>query len=226
MARATGHEFIGRESHGTTTRQKASGPNQKAEVHGQGQKEKRLAQVARPAAAGERVVADLVPGRTLACESRQVLPDLFVIVDPEDFEELSRHKWCASRKGGGMVYAMRRDRRGRTVYMHRQIVRAPKGSIVDHKNCRIWDNRRCNLRVCTQRQNQMNKGPHGGSSGYVGVYPRDDRWEAGITSRGKHYHLGRFDDPVEAAKARDRKAYELHGPFAYLNFPQDYGREA
>jgi len=152
--------------------------------------------------------------------------DLFVIVDPEDFEELSEHKWCASRKGGGMVYAMRRDRRGRTIYMHRQIVRAPKGSIVDHKNCRIWDNRRCNLRICTQRQNQMNKGPHGGPSGYVGVYPRDDRWEAGITSRGKHYYLGRFDDPVAAAKARDHKAYELHGRFAYLNFPEDYGREA
>jgi hypothetical protein len=26
-----------------------------------------------------------------------------------------------------------------------------------------------------------------------------------------------------AAKARDRKAFELHGQFAYLNFPEDYG---
>jgi hypothetical protein len=30
-------------------------------------------------------------------------------------------------------------------------------------------------------------------------------------------------DHIEAAKARDRKAYELHGRFAYLNFPEDYG---
>jgi len=148
--------------------------------------------------------------------------DRFVLVDPEDYEELSRHKWCASNKRGGMVYAMRRDKNGRTVYMHRQIVRARKGSTVDHKNCRIWDNRRRNLRTCTQRQNQMNKGPHGGSSGFVGVYPRGDHWEAGITSRGRHYYLGRFDDPVAAAKARDRKAFELHGQFAYLNFPEDY----
>jgi hypothetical protein len=150
--------------------------------------------------------------------------DRFVVVDPADYEELRKHKWCASSKRGGMVYAMRRDKKGRTVYMHRQIAGARKGSTVDHKNCRIWDNRRCNLRSCTSRQNQMNKGPHGGSSGFVGVYPRGDQWEAGITSRGKHYYLGRFDDPVAAAKARDRKAYELHGEFAYLNFPEDYGR--
>lgn len=149
--------------------------------------------------------------------------DYFVIVDPEDYEELSRYKWCASNKRG-MVYAMRRDRAGRTIYMHRQIVNAPKGSDVDHKNHRIWDNRRENLRVCTKRQNQMNRGYHGGSSGFVGVYPRGDKWEAGITSRGRHYYLGRFDDIIEAARARDRKAYELHGEFASLNFPEDYGQ--
>jgi len=45
-----------------------------------------------------------------------------------------------------------------------------------------------------------------------------------IDWRGKHYHLGLFDDEVEAAKARDRKAWELRGEFAYLNFPEDYGR--
>jgi hypothetical protein len=33
------------------------------------------------------------------------------------------------------------------------------------------------------------------------------------------------DDEVEAAKARDRKAYELHGDRAYLNFPEDYRRK-
>ena len=39
------------------------------------------------------------------------------------------------------------------------------------------------------------------------------------------YYLGLFDDEVEAAKARDRKAYELHGEFAYLNFPEDFPPE-
>ena len=46
----------------------------------------------------------------------------------------------------------------------------------------------------------------------------------GITSRGKHFYLGRYDTKIEAAKARDRKAFELHGEFAYLNFPENCER--
>jgi len=40
-----------------------------------------------------------------------------------------------------------------------------------------------------------------------------------IKHKGELFNLGLFDDDVEAAKARDRKAYELEGEFAYLNFP-------
>jgi hypothetical protein len=56
------------------------------------------------------------------------------------------------------------------------------------------------------------------------VYRKGDKWEAGITYRGEYLYLGLFDDEVEAAKARDRKAYELHGSYAYLNFPEDFRR--
>ena len=146
----------------------------------------------------------------------------FAIVDAADYKWLSKYKWCASNKQG-TIYAIR-NKNGKLVYMHREIMKAPKGSVVDHIDHNTLHNRPCNLRVCTDRQNQANKGPQGGSSGYVGVYPRGDRWEAGITWRGKHYYLGKFDDPIEAAKARDRKAYELHGPYAYLNFPEDFGK--
>jgi len=113
---------------------------------------------------------------------------------------------------------------GRVVYMHRMIMRPRQGYVVDHIDGNGLNNRRCNLRVCTRRQNQANQGPRGGSSRFVGVYRHKNKWEAGIRCRGKRYYLGLFDDEVEAAKARDRKAYELHGAHAYLNFPEDYRR--
>ncbi len=150
----------------------------------------------------------------------------FAIVDAKDFAELSKYKWSASNKRG-MVYAVRR-KGGRTVYMHREIMKPRKGQVVDHINCRIWDNRRCNLRRCKPEQNQVNRGPRGGSSKYVGVVRLGDRWEARLVYRGKLLCLGRYDTEIEAAQARDRKAYELLGPYAYLNFPEDFqnGRAA
>ncbi len=149
--------------------------------------------------------------------------DRFAIVDAKDYKWLSKHKWCASNKRG-TIYAIRRTKEGKTVYMHREIMKAPKGTIVDHIDHNTLNNRRCNLRVCTPEQNYANMGPHGGKSGYVGVYPRGGKWEAGITWHGRHFYLGRYDDPVEAARARDRKAYQLHGVHAYLNLPHEFRR--
>jgi hypothetical protein len=80
------------------------------------------------------------------------------------------------------------------------------------------------LRVVTPAQNRANAGPCGGASQFVGVRRHGDKWQAGIQYRGKYYYVGLFDDEVEAAKARDRKAWELHGEHAYLNFPKDFRR--
>ena len=144
----------------------------------------------------------------------------FALVDPEDFAELSKYKWSASNIRGRVCAV--RQKNGRMVTMHREIVKPRPGFVVDHKNHCVLDNRRRNLRECTPPQNYANAGPHGGSSGFVGVYLHGKKWVAGITSRGKHYYLGIFPDPVSAAKAQDRKAFELHGPYAFLNFPEDF----
>ena len=147
---------------------------------------------------------------------------LFATVDAADYKRLRRYRWHASRHGR-KIYACC-NTGGRTVSMHHMIVRPRRGCVVDHIDGNGLNNRRCNLRVCTPQQNQANRGPRGGSSRFVGVYRRGNKWVAEIRCRGKRYHLGRFDDEVEAAKARDRKAYELHGVHAYLNFPEDYRR--
>lgn len=132
---------------------------------------------------------------------------LFAAVDARDYKRISKYKWYVSNKQG-MMYAMRRTREGKTLYMHHEIMRAPKGTVVDRIDHNTLNNRRSNLRRGTAAQNYASAGPRGGTSGYVGVYPRGKHFEAGITWRGRHYNVGKFDDPVEAAKARDRKAYE------------------
>jgi hypothetical protein len=55
----------------------------------------------------------------------------------------------------------------------------------------------------------------------MGVTPCGDKWQAQIRHNGRQYYLGLYDDEVEAAKARDRKALELLGESAYLNVPPE-----
>ncbi len=147
---------------------------------------------------------------------------LFATVDAGDYERVSKHRWYATRHGRNVYAATGVN--GRTVYMHRMLMRPRKGYVVDHIDGNGLNNRRCNLRVCTPAQNLTNKAPRGGSSQFVGVYRRRDKWIAHVTHRGQFYYVGIFNDEVEAAKARDRKAYELHGEYAYLNFPEDFAR--
>jgi hypothetical protein len=148
---------------------------------------------------------------------------LWAVVDAADFERLNRYRWYASPSGGGKMYARRNTKTG-TILMHREVMHAPEGMVVDHRNRNGIDNRPLNLRVCTPAQNEYNKAPRGKRSRFKGVYPDGDKWYALIKHKGKTYYLGTFDDEVEAAKARDRKAYELEGEFAYLNFPEEIRR--
>jgi len=111
--------------------------------------------------------------------------------------------------------------------MHRAIMNPPDGTVVDHINRNSLNNRRCNLRICTQKENLRNGRPSRRStSRFKGVYfdKQTRKWIAKIGYNGKTIHLGSFEDEVEAAKAYDRKAYELFGDFAYLNFPEEIGK--
>jgi len=146
--------------------------------------------------------------------------DLFATVDAADCPEIRKHKWSVSRRGKNVYACTRID--GRTVTVHCFLLRPRKGYVVDHIDGNGLNNCRSNLRVCTPAQNQANRRPRGGSSQFVGVRRCGNRWEAGITHRGRQYFLGTYAEEVEAAKARDRKAVELQGPYAYLNFPEDW----
>ena len=147
------------------------------------------------------------------------------LVDDEDHAELNQYKWSPSEVSPGKIYAMRRPRingKFTTVYMHRVLLGAEKGQQVDHKDGNTLNNTRANIRICDQSQNQCNRSapPKQNTSGYIGVswYNRYQKWQASVAWRGRLHFIGYFDDPVEAARARDEKARELHGAFAYLNF--------
>ena len=103
--------------------------------------------------------------------------------------------------------------------LHRFIMNAPKGKVVDHINHNKLDNRKCNLRVCTQSQNTMNSSLRSdNSSGYTGVYWYKSRskWLVRITVNGKCINLGYYDDLEEAVKVRKEAEIKYFGEYRRL----------
>lgn len=250
------------------------------------------------------------------------------LIDEEDWDKVKDYKWRidkpSTRPRYG-PYVIGYDRVSKKdVKLHRLIMDAPEGLLVDHANRNGLDNRRDNLSLCTPSENQANrihnhsnkaglKGVRIGKSGmfcarlflrkptrrsfesgyiyttpeeageaynelaiqhlgaeyallndvenyvrtpavleaikrqsmtlsekgagrrrnkitgFYGVYLRPagtkwasrDAYEARARFNKKPYYLGLHNTPEEAARAYDAKAKELHGEFAYLNFPDE-----
>ncbi len=147
----------------------------------------------------------------------------YALVDAADYEWLNQYTWCLNGSG----YPVRREG-AQAILMHRQIMGAPKGTFIDHIDGNRANNCRANLRFCTQNENMRNQSKRtGASSQFKGVYlfKRTGKWCARICFEGDHIWLGCFAEETEAARAYDRKAVELFGEFARLNFPQEWPQE-
>lgn len=137
-----------------------------------------------------------------------------VQIDDEDAALLTSRRWYAVRRGS-RLYAESASHP--QILMHRLILgEACKGSVVDHINGDGLDNRRVNLRVCTQRENARNRLAVRGLRG-VSWRPAYGTWRARIMVDRKEIHLGSFETEREAAHAYNAAASEHFGKFAKLN---------
>ena len=144
-------------------------------------------------------------------------------VDDEDLERLSKHHWWAQsrRKGKSVARAKIGDK---CILMHRFIMNAQEGQIIDHIDGNPLNNQKANLRFCTTSQNLMNRGINNtNTTGYKGVSWAKGlkKYMACIRVKGKNKHLGYFSDAIEAAKVYDKAILEHHGEFAWLNFSKE-----
>lgn len=134
------------------------------------------------------------------------------------FDAINKHKWYCDPNG----YAVRNVRRPdgtRTGYkMHWVVIgKPPKGMVVDHKNGNGIDNRKCNLRFATFKENCMNSRARSTNEiGLKGVSWNKDMkgWAVQILVNGKQMCLGYFDDPKEAHEHYKRASVKYHGEFS------------
>lgn len=133
----------------------------------------------------------------------------FTFVDKRDAALAQSRPW--SDVGG---YA-----RHRSGALHRLILGAKAGEIVDHINGNKLDNRRSNLRICSHSENTANTNYRNLRSCYRGISPCKGGWRASC-QRGNDRLAGVAADETEAARLYDAFATALYGTNARLNFPK------
>lgn len=133
------------------------------------------------------------------------------IVDNEDFETLSRYKWFVCFRGRlAYAEANRPSKNGQErLTMHRVILLAKKGEIVDHINGSGLDNRRSNLRFVTHKENMQNTYKHRKGHKLGTTLHSSGKYQAQIYSNGGQKYLGLFDT-LEQAEATYKLYKDKH----------------
>lgn len=141
-------------------------------------------------------------------------------VSDEDFEWLSAYKWCVvgpiTRPYAGSRIG------GKIIYMHRLILVAKDGDVVDHINHDTLCNTRDNIRLSDKRGNARNsKKMLNRTSIWKGVYwdKRRTAWVSRIKTgdNDRQEYLGQYTNEDDAGRAYNKRARELFGDFACLN---------
>lgn len=133
------------------------------------------------------------------------------LIDTSDLDTVRRYSWCFSKTGYLVA-----NNGNKVIRLHRYLLDAPSGIVVDHINGDPSDNRRCNLRLCSQKDNSRNCRPTKGSkTGIVGVkITESGRYVAQIMVDGKLITIGNYATLNEAAKARCKAELKYYGEFS------------
>ena len=136
------------------------------------------------------------------------------LVDDDDYEKYSSMSWMIDPKGYVLHTGVGHKR------LHRLIMGAQKGQIIDHKDGNPLNCTKANLRFCTNTQNGRNRDYNSNNKlGMKGVilelYRGQPRYRARIQVNGKKISLGYFKNPEDAAKAYREHELKISKEFSY-----------
>jgi len=147
----------------------------------------------------------------------------FALVDDEDYERiiLLNRKWHFHKSGYATISTSKRINgveKHSSVKMHRFVMNAENGQIVDHKDGDRLNNQKSNLRFCSTIENSRNLRKYDrNKSGYKGVSLCRNKFQSSIRVNKKQVYLGLFTCPIEAADTYNKAAIFYFGEFANLN---------
>lgn len=126
-----------------------------------------------------------------------------ILFDDEDYYNIVNNNWKIQLSNSHTKFPyckLYKYVKKKRIYMqaHRLIMDCPTDKVVDHINHNTLDNRKCNLRVCTKRENSHNILTNTSGFPCINFHKRFNKWRAYTTNRSKHIHLGYFNTKEEA----------------------------
>lgn len=140
------------------------------------------------------------------------------IIDADMIDKLKGKKFYVNTRDDEKYQLYITDSRGRKLHDH--LFEHRKGYEVDHINLNTLDNRRCNIRYCSHKQNQMNQPlQRNNTSGVSGVsyYPPRGKYRARIKISQHEIHLGYYDTFEKAVMARNIGMKCMFGAYGRYN---------
>lgn len=144
--------------------------------------------------------------------------------DLEDYEKIKDYCWMELKNG----YIATSLNDGRFIYLHRLVMNATSGQIVDHVQHNLYDCRKEELRIGTQSNNMMNLSMRiDNTSGTTGVWldKRNNNWVAEIKVNKEKINLGSFVNKNDAIKARRNAEEKYFKNWSYKNSTGLYNNE-
>ena len=144
------------------------------------------------------------------------------LIDDEDYEKVKDYRWYVV-VDEDRRYVRAHEKKSENyskVRLHRLIMNYSGNMFVDHINGNGLDNRKENLRICTNSENNMNSIKRKkGTSVYKGVSfdKSRNKYESYITINKKKIHLGRYETEEQAAQAYNNVVENHFGRFARPN---------
>lgn len=150
------------------------------------------------------------------------------LVDDEYHVMLSQFRWrwtSGYAVSGYYEGSSHKTRKWISAPMHRVVMNAEHGQIIDHVNGNRLDNRKCNLRLVTNQENLRNMRVDArktslSTSRFKGVARRarfSPSWAAKIMVDYKFLSLGSFKCELAAALAYNTAALRIFGSHACIN---------
>lgn len=135
-----------------------------------------------------------------------------MLCDVDDWERLKIYTWRLD--GYGYAFRSRmKGERSSDIHFHTCVIKKEDNKVIDHINRNKLDNRKCNLRLCTQQVNTLNRGiAKNNTSGCTGVRKWKNRWLVSIGINYKNIYLGSYKNFEDAVKARKEGEEKYHKP--------------